>query len=156
MCLGGFLGPLFVAGPSDSPPTCGAPFSGAHNVMTLYRQQQNVAQLLQVRQALAQQHAPQVAAQQAKIPKRIEAEATSQAAELVKVEHENQKQKKPKTRTQQSKMSTTQPHEARRMDGRRVLGNGKSLQKPTLKSTRWEVSVRNSGRPSKFLRPGPI
>ena len=60
-------------------------------------QQQNVtfqpAQLLQVRQALAQQHATQVAAQQAEIQKRIEAEATARAAELVKIEHEKQKQK---------------------------------------------------------------
>ena len=64
-------------------------------------QQQNVtfqpAQLLQVRQALAQQQATQVAAQQAEIQKRIEADATTRAAALVKVEDEKQKQKK-KTR----------------------------------------------------------
>ena len=57
-------------------------------------QQQHVtfqpAQLLQVRQALAQQQATQVAAQQAEMQKRIEAEATPRAAELVKVEHEKQ------------------------------------------------------------------
>ena len=60
-------------------------------------QQQSVsfqpAQLLQVRQALAQQQATQVAAQQAEIQKRIEAEATTRAAELVKIEKEKQKQK---------------------------------------------------------------
>ena len=48
-------------------------------------QQQHVtfqpAQLLQVRQALAQQQATQVAAQQAEIQKRIETEATTRAAE---------------------------------------------------------------------------
>ena len=55
------------------------------------------AQLLQVRQALAQQQATQVAAQQAEIQKRIETEAAVRAAELVKAEHEKhekQKQKK--------------------------------------------------------------
>ena len=61
-------------------------------------QQQSVsfqpAQLLQVRQVLAQQQAMQVAAQQAEIKKRIEAEATTRAAELVKVEKERQKQKR--------------------------------------------------------------
>ena len=61
-------------------------------------QQQNVtfqpAQLLQVRQAPAQQQATQVSAQQAEIKKRIEAEATTRTAELVKIEHEKQKQKK--------------------------------------------------------------
>ena len=62
-------------------------------------QQQSVsfqpAQLLQVRQALAQQHATQVAAQQlqAEIQKRIEAEATKRAVELVKIETDKQKQK---------------------------------------------------------------
>ena len=58
-------------------------------------QQQHVtfqpAQLLQVRQALAQQQATQVAAQQAEIQKRIVTEATTRAAELVKIEKENQK-----------------------------------------------------------------
>ena len=61
-------------------------------------QQQSVtfqpAQLLQVRQALAQQQATQVAAHQVEIQKRIETEATTRAAELVKIEHANQKQKK--------------------------------------------------------------
>ena len=60
-------------------------------------QQQSVsfqpAQLLQVRQALAQQHATQVAAHQAEIQKRIEAEATKRATEFVKNEKEKQKQK---------------------------------------------------------------
>ena len=60
-------------------------------------QQQSVlfqpAQLLQVRQALAQQQATQVAAQQSKVQKRFEAEATTRAAELVKIEKEKQKQK---------------------------------------------------------------
>ena len=60
-------------------------------------QQQSVtcqpAQLLQVRQALAQQQATQVAAQQAEIQKRIETEATTREAELVKNEKEKQKQK---------------------------------------------------------------
>ena len=60
-------------------------------------QQQNVtfqpAQLLQVRQALQQQQATQVAAQHGEIKKRIETEATTRAAELVKIEHANQKQK---------------------------------------------------------------
>ena len=51
--------------------------------------------LLQVRQALAQQQATQVGAQQAGIPKRIEAEATKRAEELVKTEKETQKQKSP-------------------------------------------------------------
>ena len=50
-------------------------------------QQQNVtfqpAQLLQVRQARAQQHATQVTAHQAEIQKRIEAEATTRVAALV-------------------------------------------------------------------------
>ena len=50
-------------------------------------------QLLQVRQALAQQQATQVAAQQAEIQKRIEAKATKRAAALVKNEKEKQKQK---------------------------------------------------------------
>ena len=45
------------------------------------------AQLLQVRQALAQQQATQVAAQQAETQKRIEAEATKQVQELVKIEY---------------------------------------------------------------------
>ena len=60
-------------------------------------QQQNVtfqpAQLLQVRQALQQQQATQVAAQQAELQKRIETEANTRAAELVKIEHAKQKQK---------------------------------------------------------------
>ena len=47
------------------------------------------AQLLQVRQSLAQQQSTVVAAQQAWIQKRIEAEA----GELVKKEKEKQKQK---------------------------------------------------------------
>ena len=55
------------------------------------------AQLLQVRHALAQQQATQVAAQQAEIQKRIEgrfeAEATKRAEELVNLEKEKQKQK---------------------------------------------------------------
>ena len=63
-------------------------------------QQQNVtfqpAQLLQVRQALQQQQATQVAAQQAELQKRIETEANTRAAELVKIEHEKQTQKKPR------------------------------------------------------------
>ena len=54
-------------------------------------QQQSVsfqpAQLLQVRQALAQQQATQVAAQQAEIQKRIEAEATTRVVELVEIEN---------------------------------------------------------------------
>ena len=50
-------------------------------------------QLLQVQQALAQQQATQAAAQQAELQKRIEAEATKRAAELVKNEKEKQKQK---------------------------------------------------------------
>ena len=66
-------------------------------------QQQNVtfqpAQLPQVRQALAQQQATQVAAQQAEIQKRIETEATARAAELVKVEHEKQEKQKQKKKT---------------------------------------------------------
>ena len=75
--------------------------------------QQNVtfqpAQLLQVRQAgahdIVQQQATQVAAQQAEMRKRIEAEATTLAAGLVKIEHENQKQKgKNKTRTRRTQM----------------------------------------------------
>ena len=60
-------------------------------------QQQSVtfqpAQLLQVRQALAQQQATQVAAQQVEIQKRIETEATTRAAALVKIEQDKQKQK---------------------------------------------------------------
>ena len=65
-------------------------------------QQQNVtfqpAQLLQVRQALAQQQATQLAAQQAEIQKRIETEAAVRAVELVKAEHEkHEKQKQTKT-----------------------------------------------------------
>ena len=55
-------------------------------------QQQSVsfqpAQLLQVRQALAQKQATQVAAQQAEIQKQIEAEAATRVAELVKIEKE--------------------------------------------------------------------
>ena len=51
------------------------------------------AQLLQVRQALAQQQAAQVAPQQAEIQKRIETEATKRAQELVKGEKDKQKQK---------------------------------------------------------------
>ena len=51
------------------------------------------AQLLQVRQALAQQQATQVAAQQAEIQKRIEAETATRVAELVKTDKETQKQK---------------------------------------------------------------
>ena len=51
------------------------------------------AQLLQVRQALAQQQATVVAAQQAEVHKRIEAETTKRAGELVKIEREKQKQK---------------------------------------------------------------
>ena len=114
-------------------------------------QQQNVtfqpAQLLQVRQALAQQQATQVAAQQAEIKKRIEAEDTTRAAELVKVEHEKQKQKKKtKTQTRQNRMRMIPPHGDRRMDGHRVLGNAKLLQKPTLRSKMWKGSVTNSGR----------
>ena len=56
-------------------------------------------QLLQVRQALAQQQATQLAAQQAEIQKRIEAEATTRAAQLVNIEHEKQKQRE-RNRTQ--------------------------------------------------------
>ena len=52
------------------------------------------AQLLQVRQALSQQQATQVAAHQGGMQKRIEAKATKRAAELVKIEHDKQKQKK--------------------------------------------------------------
>ena len=66
-------------------------------------QQQNVtfqpAQLLQVRQALAQQQATQVAAQQAELQKRIETEAAAQAAVLVKAEHEKQEKQKQKKKT---------------------------------------------------------
>ena len=55
-------------------------------------QQQSVsfqpAQLLQVRQALAQQQAAQVAANQAALMKRIETEAQNRAEELVKVAKE--------------------------------------------------------------------
>ena len=51
------------------------------------------AQLLQVRQALAQQSTTQVAAQQAEMQKWIEAEATKRTEELVNIETENQKQK---------------------------------------------------------------
>ena len=118
-------------------------------------QQQNVtfqpAQLLQIR--LQQQQATQVAAPQEEITKRIEAAATTRSAERLKIEHENQKQKKQKTRTRRSKMRMTQPHEARRMDGHRVLGNERLLQKPTLKSRRWKWSVTSPGRPSVSLRP---
>ena len=61
-------------------------------------QQQSVsfqpAQLLQVRQALAQQQAKQVDTHQAEIQKRVEAEATKRAGELVKIEREKQKQKR--------------------------------------------------------------
>ena len=71
------------------------PCSGAHSSTKNVTFQP--AQLLQVRQALAQQQATQVAAQQAEIKKQLEAEATTRAAELVKIEHEKQKQKK-KTR----------------------------------------------------------
>ena len=60
-------------------------------------QQQSVlfqpAQLLQVPHAPAQQQATQVAAQQAEIQKRIEAEVTKGAQELVQIEKEKQKQK---------------------------------------------------------------
>ena len=70
-------------------------------------QQQNVtfqpAQLLQVQQAIAQQQATQVAAQQEEIKKRIEAAATTRAAELVKIEHEKQKQEKTKTRRDEAR-----------------------------------------------------
>ena len=45
------------------------------------------AQLLQVRQTLAQRQATQVAAQQAEIQKRIEAEATTRVVELVEIEN---------------------------------------------------------------------
>ena len=51
------------------------------------------AQLLQVRHALAQQQATQVAAQHAEVQKRIEAEVTNRAEELVKIEKEKQKRK---------------------------------------------------------------
>ena len=85
-------------------------------------QQQNVtfqpAQLLQVRQALAQQQATQAVAHHAEIQKRIEAEATKRAAELVKIEHDKQKQKKKNmTRTRRNKMKMILPHKDRRMDG---------------------------------------
>ena len=60
-------------------------------------QQQSVsfqpAQLLQIQQALAEQQQTQVAAQQAEIQKRIEAEATTRVAEFVTIEKEKQKQK---------------------------------------------------------------
>ena len=59
-------------------------------------QQQSVSfqpvQLLQVRQALVQQQATQVAAQYAEMQKWIEAEATKRPAELVKIETEKQTQ----------------------------------------------------------------
>ena len=101
-------------------------------------QQQNVtfqpAQLLQVRQALAQQHATQVVAHQEGIHKRIKAEPTTRAAELVKIEHEKQKQK----RTRQNKMMMMPPRGDRRMDGHRVLGSAKLMQKPALRSRRWK------------------
>ena len=120
-------------------------------------QQQNVtfqrAQLLQVRQALAQQQATQVAAQQAEIKKRTNSDATTRAAELVKIEHEKQKQKKKnKTRTRRNKMRMIPPHRDRRMDGHRVLGNARQLRKPTLRKRRWKKSVTNSGRASIFWR----
>ena len=51
------------------------------------------AQLLQVRQALAQQQAAQVATQQAEMQKLVEAEATKRAQELVQGENDKQKQK---------------------------------------------------------------
>ena len=51
------------------------------------------AQLLQVRQVLAQQQTTQVTAHQAEIQNRIETEATTRAAELVRIEKEKQKQK---------------------------------------------------------------
>ena len=46
-----------------------------------------------MRQALAQQQATVVAAQQAEIQKRIEAEATKRSGELVKIEKEKQTHK---------------------------------------------------------------
>ena len=67
------------------------PYSGAHSSRMLLF---NLLRFLQVRQALAQQHATQVAAHQSGIQKEVEAEATARAAELVKIEHEKQKQKK--------------------------------------------------------------
>ena len=66
-------------------------------------QQQNVtfqpAQLLQVRQALQQQQATQLAAQQAELKKRIDTEAAAQAAVLVKAEHEKAEKQKQKKKT---------------------------------------------------------
>ena len=55
--------------------------SQQQSVMTLCQP----AQLLQVRQALAQQQATAIAARQAEIQKRIEAEATKKAGELVNI-----------------------------------------------------------------------
>ena len=64
------------------------PYLGAH-ISSLSFQP---AQLPQVRQALAQQQATQVAAQQAETQKRIETNATTRAAALVKNGKEKHKQ----------------------------------------------------------------
>ena len=102
----------------------------------------------------AQQQATQAAAQQAEMQKRIEADATKRAAELVKIEHDKKKQKKKNmTRTRRNETRMILPHEDRRMDGHRVLRNAKLLQKPMLTSRRWEMSMTNSGRPSIFGGP---
>ena len=87
------------------------------------------AQLLQVRQALAQEQEIVVAAQQAEIQKRIdhEAEATKRAGELVKVEKEKQKQKSDRdhdanaTRTPRNKVRMARPHGDRQVDAHTVL-----------------------------------
>ena len=75
-------------------------------------QQQSVTfqpvQLLQVRQALAQQQATQVAAQQAEIQNRIEAEATTRAAERVKWETISRNKKVPRTRTRRNQMKAVE------------------------------------------------
>ena len=78
------------------------------------------AQLLQVRQALAQQQATQVAAQQAKIQKRIETEATTRAAELVEIEKEKQKQKSAQN------ANATKPDEEDTASRARGSANGRS------------------------------
>ena len=76
-------------------------------------QQQNVtfqpAQLLQVRQALQQQQATQVAAQQAEVKKRIDTEANTRSAELVKIEHatRNRRKKHDANATKQDEDDTT-------------------------------------------------
>ena len=88
------------------------------------------AQLLQVRQALAQQQATQVAGQQAETQKRIEAEATTRAAGLVKIEKEKQKQKSAQDTNatkpdEDDTDSMAQPRGDRQADGHKVQGNAR-------------------------------